>query len=452
MTDKYLIKLLFFFISVCVAVMSISCSQTSDQKNDSDEYIQADDKENDADTMQADAVNENEVETDEDDVTDENDENYPDNDIDEEQEPIPGYNPTAFKFNGSMRDLDVVSGKIRAFGGTPLQLLECAVDGIDDVTCVTVADMPADAGEAVNYKYNGVGEISVAVAAAIPEENPIDVIFIDEDSGNIESHNQIEEVPMPGFSYTPTRPGGIASCYTSVLEYERTFISTANWLEFDDGYHFVQSTVLLFGDRSTDVKPIEGVGFSSGVNVTALAAIELEEGSELRPWLIGINAGSLDPFDERHAAIDFMDPEPVELHTIESVDLGAIELFALSEVKFNTDKSAIYLVAKAPAIEFVRIDLSTSEKLTLSIDPTMINEVTDIFVDEGLIYIANSNGTGKGSLIVVEESVNGDEIQLSTTYSYELNASPLSIVVIDGIVAIACDDEYLHLIDPSEIE
>ena len=182
-------------------------------------------------------------------------------------------------------------------------------------------------------------------------------------------------------------------------------------------------------------------GFSSGVNATALAAVELDEAGEPRPWVIGINAGSLDPFDERHAAIDFMDPEPVEFHTIRSTDLGAIELFALSEVKFNPDESAVYMVQKAPTQEFMRVDLSSSEKQSIPIEAGLIDEVVDMDAADGQIYIAGSGGYEDGSVLVVDETVNGDEVQLSIDRSYDLlNASPVSMVVTGGIVAVAGDD------------
>jgi hypothetical protein len=367
---------------------------------------------------------------------------------DVEDPPIPGYNPTAYELGSAFKDLDVIApGKIRAFGGTPLQLLECDISGIDDVTCHSVADMPTDAGEAVNYQYRP-GMKSIAVAASI-EENPIDIMLID-DSGEVEPHYQIEELPMPGFSFSPTRPGGIAFHHTSVLGCDRIFVSTANWLDFggEEGYAFVQSTMLLFGDNSTSTKPVEGVGFSSGVNVTALASIELEEEGELRPWVIGINSGSIEPYDERPAAIDFMDPEPVELHVIRSTNLGAVELYALSEVKFNSDMSAIYMVQKLPSQALMRVDLASESIQSFPIDLGLIHEVEDVCVADGHVYMADNDGAGSGSILVADEAmVEG------VTQSYDLvNASPLSIVVTGGVIAIAGDDGFLHLIDPSTVE
>ena len=115
-----------------------------------------------------------------------NDGDETDADVDENP-PIPGYNPTAYQLGGVFRDLDVIApGKIRAFGGTPLRLLECDIDGIDNVTCHDVVDMPTNAGDAVNYEYRGEGIKSIAVAAAA-EETPIDIMLIDEDSDIIET-------------------------------------------------------------------------------------------------------------------------------------------------------------------------------------------------------------------------------------------------------------------------
>ncbi len=372
----------------------------------------------------------------------------PDADVDENP-PIPGYNPTAYNLGGSFRDLDVISsGKIRAFGGAPLRLLECDIASIDDVTCHEVADMPEGAGEAVDYKYrDGMKSLAVAVH---PDENPIDLMFIDNETGVVDPHYNIGEVPMPGFTFSPTRPGGVTSGYNSALECERVFLPTANWLSVAGEDTFVRSTTLVFDDESTEAFPVRDVGYSSGVNVRALAMAEVEDAGENVPWLIGISSGSLDPLDDRHAAIDFMDPESVELHVSRSIDLGAVEFFALPEVKFNWDASGVYMLQKSPSQEFVSVDLKNSTKVNLAMEPGLINNLTDISVGAGgRIYLAESGAAGVGSIVVVDDAVDGT---LTIDSNYDLSASPQAIAVTGGIIAIAGDDGYLHLINTADVE
>ncbi len=364
---------------------------------------------------------------------------------------IPGYNAQAFSFTGSIQDLDAASeGRLRAYGGDPAEVLSCTLNGIANVQCETVAQTPVGNAVPINALFRpGVQTTAIAESAG---GNPFQVYLLDESGEGVDETHAIDEVPVPGFSYTPTFASGIAAHFSEVLEDERTFVATANWVESES--RFLRGTILVFGENSRPERPVEHVGFTSGVNLAALGMATLDLDGTSRPWLVAFNAGWIADAMDRTAGIDLIDPEPIEIRKTRWIDFGDVEMVPLPELAFDGSGTVCFAVQESPTTALVRVDLATSEVLRMPLDGAFSGTVIDLVTDGATIYIAQDRGAPGDEIIRIEtERIDGAPATFTGEISrYTLDAQPLSLATSGGYLYAAGADAKLHALDPVEAE
>lgn len=364
-------------------------------------------------------------------------------------EPPPrGINRTAAFFSGRIADIDDVNGDLVAFGGPGI--LRCDVSGIEDSTCNTIADLPRDIFNPINYHslQNGYG-----VAVASPSfGTPFDMMFVNENAANpsaaVERRLGIAGVTMPGVGdlFVPTFPRGLAKyrATSPAPSHDRIFLSTGNWLS--DESRFIRGTILCFALNGVPNVLLEHIGFPEGINTSALAMTRLDLGGGEKDILLALNAGAIDPADEHMAGIAVIDPELAEIGLLKTISLGEVAASPLAEFAMSANGRKVYVGIDEPSREVMEVDLVSNGVRSIGLDGLGEGEAAGIKADSSRIYFASANhDTRDGNIVFIDAS------SRRVLGKLPLSEEPTALEVAGGYLYIAAGNTLIA-VDPSEVE